>query len=273
MAARRLNAIEHFSPDILIFDEAHQATARTFRSVIRTGLKRKGARVVGLSATPGRSVDGESDDLRSLFGGRLMTSAELGARPVEALVARGILAKLVINTIQLPKQWDSVRVRRSTGAALSIDQLALNSARFWATVDAVNALGPQARVLVFGASLAHLYALAGALSSRGVTSGIVSYATAPNRRSELLRRFAVGEVRVLLNKQLLATGYDCPAITDVVLASPIRSPIMWEQILGRASRGPAVGGTNVGNIWELDDHRAMHTAVLSSARFLGDLWS
>ena len=78
---------------------------------------------------------------------------------------------------------------------------------------------------------------------------------------------------VLLNKHLLAAGYDCPAVSDVVLASPLRSAILWEQVLGRVSRGPSVGGTEVGRVWELDDHRSMHSKVLSSARFLGDLWS
>jgi DNA repair protein RadD len=93
------------------------------------------------------------------------------------------------------------------------------------------------------------------------------------RGRQVLARFEAGEISVLLNKQLLPAGYDCPAISDVVLASPVRSSILWEQILGRVSRGPAVGGTVAGRVWELDDHRAMHSKVLSYARFLGDLWS
>jgi superfamily II DNA or RNA helicase len=88
-----------------------------------------------------------------------------------------------------------------------------------------------------------------------------------------LERFAAGQISVLLNKNILATGYDCKSITDVVLATPVRSAVLWEQIVGRVSRGPAVGGTDVGVVWEIDDHRRMHGELLSYARYLGELWA
>ena len=273
LAARRLAAVERLDPDLLIFDEAHQAVATTFRRIVTQVVKSARSSVVGLSATPGRAMSDEGDDLRSLFGEGLLTSAELGKAPVEALISRGVLSKLQIEQLPLPRQWEGTRVRSLRGHFLSIDDLSINAARFWPVVRAVESRPRGSRTLVFGASLAHCYALAGALADRGVRAAVVSHATPLDRRRSLLARFEAGELSVLLNKQLLAAGYDCPAISDVVLASPVRSPILWEQILGRASRGPAVGGTVAGRVWELDDHRAMHSKVLSYARFLGDLWS
>jgi DNA repair protein RadD len=111
-----------------------------------------------------------------------------------------------------------------------------------------------------------------ALRDIGLRAETISHNTEPKLRQRILMRFGSGDIDILLNKSILATGYDCPAITDVVLASPIRSPILWEQILGRASRGPAVGGTKVGCIWELDDHRQMHGQVMSYLRYMKDLW-
>ena len=272
LAVKRLPAIEALGPDVLVFDEAHQAVARTFRTIVQQ-VARSGTAVVGMSATPGRRLEDEGEDLRGLFGNTLITSKELGRNPFESLVTRGVLSKLQINTLRLPPQWESIRVRSLQGRTLSVDELALNPYRFWSVVEAVRELGNDARALVFGGSLAHCYALAGAMISSGVRVGLVSYSTPSAKRHSLLTRFAAGELSVLLNKQLLATGYDCPGITDVVLATPVRSSILWEQILGRASRGPAVGGTRVGRVWELDDHRSMHQKVLSYARFLGNLWA
>ena len=273
LATKRLAAVEEFEPDLLVFDEAHQAVASTFRRVVREVMKSPAAGVVGLSATPGRSSADEGDDLRELFGGGLITSTELGRAPVEALIKKGVLSKLKIEPLPLPQQWEGTRVRRLHGRFLSSDELAINTARFWSVVAAIESRPSKSKTLVFGASLAHCYALAGALEDRGVSAAVVSHATPFLRRRSLIARFESGEISVLINKSLLGTGYDCPMITDVVLASPIRSPILWEQILGRVSRGPAVGGTSDGRVWELDDHRAMHNKVLSYSRFLGALWS
>lgn len=273
LAAKRLDELRRFAADLLVFDEAHQAVARTFHEIIRCQLSCNSGFIVGLSATPGRATVDEGDDLQDIFANHLVTADKLGRQPVAALREQGVLSALKMHLIDLPDQWEQIRIKSIEGKSLSLDELAIHPARFWATVDAIKGIPARSKVLVFGASLAHCYALTGALRAADISAETISHNTQPQRRASILARFAAGEFDVLLNKTLLATGYDCPAITDVVLASPIRSPILWEQILGRASRGPAVGGTAIGRVWELDDHRKLHGRVLSYARFLGDLWS
>jgi superfamily II DNA or RNA helicase len=272
LAAKRLDAITAYGPELLIFDEAHQAVAATYQPIVSVVMDDGRGKVVGLSATPGRSAMEEATDLRLLFRAQLITSPELGSSPVEYLRRHGVLSQLAIDLLPLPEHLDGMRVRDLTKRYLSIDELALEPSRFWAVVDAVASRPEESKQLVFGASVAHCVALAGALQERGLVAAVLSYETLPGRRRKILEDFRAGEINVLLNKTLLATGYDCPSITDVVLASPIRSPILWEQILGRVSRGPNVGGTKVGYVWELDDHRAMHADVMSYARYLGEVW-
>lgn len=272
LAAKRASQIQRLNPDLLVFDEAHQAVARTFKKLVRDQLSRNGW-ALGLTATPGRVADDEGEDLTHLFQNRLITSQELGSSPVKTLRERGVLSKIVIKTIELAPQWDQIRVTSSSKRSLSLDELSLNPARFWATVDTVTSLKKQSRTLVFGASVAHCSALTGALRARGVRCAVVSHMTPAERRRSILAQFASADLDVLINKSILATGYDCPAVTDIVLSSPIRSSILWEQILGRASRGPAVGGTAKGQVWELDYHKELHSSVLSYARFIGELWA
>lgn len=273
LAAKQLDGVRRFAGQILVFDEAHQAVARTFAAVVRAQLGVVGGRVVGLSATPGRSLPDEEESLGDLFSDTLITAPELGNDPVAALRSRGVLAKLEVKRIPLPLQWGQLRVSSASAQSLSIDELASHPARFWATVRTLEGMKPASKTLVFGASLAHCYAIAGALKAARVPAAVLSHKTPVAIRASLLARFAAGEVPILLNKTILATGYDCPTLSDVVLASPVRSAILWEQILGRASRGPVVGGKKVGRVWELDDHGKLHGRVLSYARYLGEIWA
>lgn len=272
LASRRNDEVAGACFDLLIFDEAHQATARTFKLAIDSVLRNSDSRVLGLTATPGRSDDIEGDDLVGLFSATLIVSNILGPDPVRKLRDLGVLSQVEVRTVPLPKQWEQVRVRSLDSNTLSIDALAANPARFWALVDTMADLGPSTRCLCFGASIAHCYALAAAVKQRGVEVDVISHRISPTRRSLALDRFHSGHTKILFNKSILATGYDCPGITDVVLGTPIRSPILWEQIVGRASRGKAVAGTSSSTIFELDDHRLMHGRVLSYARYLGELW-
>jgi superfamily II DNA or RNA helicase len=272
LAARRTRGIKAFNPRLLVFDEAHHAVARTFSNSINVLKQLNGVQIVGLSATPGRMSEFESQELSDLFSGELITSTALGPKPIDTLVQRGVLSRIDLKAIEVEKQWDAIRVRSVKGRSLSIDELALHAGRFWATVGSIENLPDDSKTLVFGASIAHCFALAGALCVRGIPADVVSHNTPDSRRKQILARFRHGDLKVLINKSILATGYDCPAISDVVLATPIRSASLWEQIVGRVSRGPAVGGTEVGRVWELDDHHSMHKKVMSYARYLGDIW-
>ncbi len=272
LASRRLAEIRAFGPDLLIFDEAHQAAARTCRRLVSDAYDETSTRVIGLSATPGRSIENENDTLSDIFGGTLVTPQSLAPDPVTALRRRGVLSAVELITIPLPKQWDCVRVGDTSKPSLPIDDLASNPARFWATVDAIRLIAEQGRCLVFGASIAHCKALCAGVSAAGIRAEVLSHETDKGQREESLKLFRAGGIDVILNKAILTTGFDLPELEDVVLATPVRSPIQWEQIVGRVSRGPAVGGTAVGRIWELDDHQRLHKRVLAAQRFSGDVW-
>lgn len=270
-AAKNLGRVKAYEATLLVFDEAHQAAAATYRRLVAEQVGSEKGRVLGLTATPGRSETGGTSDLAGIFGSQLITPRLLGENPIGTLRQMGVLCRLEFHRLPLPSHWESARLVSSETRA-SLDQLALNPHRFWSVV---NALAPRATItksLVFGASIAHCIALVVALRSRGVRAELISHDMADEQRRKTLAQFAVGEISVLVNKGMLATGYDCPLISDIFLATPVKSAILWEQIVGRVSRGSAVGGTPVGNVWELDDHRAMHKDVLSYSRYTSEAW-
>ena len=238
--------------DVVVFDEAHHVEAPLFREAVERIRVKRGAAVVGLSATPGRTGEEETERLVDFFQGRLLRSSKLRPDPIRSLQRRGVLAKLAFRDIPMPRSSRLPRAE-TTLRALSFDE-----DRFRALVRVAKKAAQDARVLVFTASVDHAHVAAVALRREGIAAKAVSSYDPDDVRRRVLQGFDGGYVRVLLNKTLLATGYDCPAVRHVVLATEVRSAILFEQIVGRASRGPLVGGNRRSIVWQFEDHLRIH---------------
>lgn len=57
-----------------------------------------------------------------------------------------------------------------------------------------------------------------------------------DERTENVNMFRAGDIDVLINCQVVATGFDHPATTTLILARPTRSRSFWLQCVGRATR-------------------------------------
>ena len=266
MIAARLKGGLVPDADIVVFDEAHHVEAPVFRRALECVRRRGTTAVIGLSATPGRVTAEETERLVDFFGGRLLTSEQLGREPIAALQSRGVLARIAFKSV--PRE----RGERPEGAERSTRDLTWDVGRFRAVVRLAEALAKKARVLVFTGSVDHARLLAAALRCRGTRAAAVSSRDSREARRGRLRAFERGELSVIVNKQLLATGYDCPSIRHVILATRIGSPILFEQIVGRASRGPLVGGHARSTVWQCDDHLAVHGLPQSYYRYSDYDW-
>ncbi len=261
--------------DLVVFDEAHHASAPQFMEAIKAvRASKQGSRAVmlGLSATPGRSQEAETEGLVALFRRQLIVSKQLGKRPVEALQDLGVLARLDFERIELERSWPGTVMEHASQRRLPISELETNVYRFDAAVRAILKVGSTDRVLVFTGSIDHAEALGAVLRSHGLKAEAISSRTGLDERDRILRSFQAGKIHVLLNKKLLATGYDCPAVRHAFLTVPIGSAILFEQIVGRASRGPAVGGNPRGTIWEIDNNLRINGYPSSYYRFRDFDW-
>jgi superfamily II DNA or RNA helicase len=245
--------------DLVVFDEAHRLGARTFRTAANALLETREAppALLGLSATPGRVDPEETEDLVSLFGGSLLKSDRLSPNPVRVLQKRGVLSKLSFKPLGKrppPPEAEGKRIVVATRACRALE-------------------ARGRKILVFAASVPGALVLAEALQSVGVSAAAVHSELTSTERKRAISNFAADKVRVLVNHRLLATGYDCPAVSDVVITSRISSPILFEQIVGRAARGPRTGGSPIGTIWEFDDNLGVHGLPQSYYRFRDFDWS
>ncbi len=241
----------------LVFDEAHQMAAPTFGDAVKAvrGLGREHEpALLGLSATPGRRDDEQTEWLVAAFGGNLLRSELLKPNAIKVLQRRGILARLDFRTIPAGSTMEGAPRAATANGVECVSRL-------FRQIPAAD------RALVFGVSIRHAHAIAAVLRATGVEAWAISANTADSRRRLLLAEFEARKIRVLVCRSLLATGYDSPGIRHVVLAGRISSPILFEQIVGRACRGPAVGGVAKSTVWQFEDHLALHGLPASYHRF------
>lgn len=257
---------------ILVIDEAHRVSASRFSEVVEKVYSYGNFRTVGLSATPGRHITDELGELSALFEGSLLRSEILGSDPVSYLVQENILSRTEIRTIN-ESEVLMPRLRDDNYDKLTNSDLALNSIRFWSTVDTILSLPKMSSTLCYCESIDHAYILCAAVIFHQKKAAVLTNRTNSSRRALILDLFRKGEIDVLFNVRLLTTGFDAPITDNVVLATPIRSAIAWEQIIGRTTRGAKVGGgKNRSIIWELDDHRSLHKTVMAQNRYLDLIW-
>ena len=244
---------------VLVFDEAHHLEAPTFKEALQSLTAATELAIIGLSATPGRRSQEETERLVDFFGGRLLRSTRLRPNAVTVLQRRGVLARVQFRDIPTRTQLQ--------GGSLSAERLAANQNRFTALIDLLRRIPRAENTLVFSASVSHGHAIEVVLERSGIPARVVSGYMTDSERERTLNSFEKGELSVLINKSLLATGYDCPAVQNVVLTVPIRSAIQFEQIIGRASRGPAMGGNAIATVWQFEDHLSLHGLPASYHRY------
>jgi DNA repair protein RadD len=244
----------------VVFDEAHHVVAPTYRRVLTAlGLghrknalgraERTGAPLIGLTATPGRSRDDETERLVRRFHGRLLEPDE-PFRSMGGFVDNGFLARPRLEVVRTGYQlqaytdegdeWERYkRLPRNTLRRAGRDR-----ARTAAIIaDLERRLEDLHSVLVFACSVEHAETLAEVLSQRGHRAVALHGGSPRALRHSAIRRFRERSIQVLVTCDLLATGFDAPNVDCVVLARPVESRVLFAQMIGRGLRGPKNGGT------------------------------
>ena len=220
----------------LIIDECHlvrrdeQSMYRKLVNKLRD--KRPTLPVLGLSATPYRLDSGylhDGDD-------RLFTRIAYDV-PVPDLLRNGVLSPLVgapvqhINLTNLARGGDEFKVSTYTDVVQSWME---DTAK---ALDSVMALAANRnKWLVFTCSIKHAQAVASYLNERGVTAWAVHNKMKLRDRDLALQKFRSGETKVIVNVNVLTTGFDVPSIDCIVMLRPTLSTGLYVQMLGRGMR-------------------------------------
>jgi DNA repair protein RadD len=97
--------------------------------------------------------------------------------------------------------------------------------------------------LVFGAGVEHATHIAACFERHGIPAAAVHSDCSDEERTSILARFKSGELRAVVNNNILTTGFDFPEIDLIGVLRPTQSAVLWVQMLGRGTR-PAEGKSN-----------------------------
>lgn len=255
---------------VVVFDEAHHVVARSYGEVLRAlGMDRQAnylghnyktaPPLIGLTATPARRQDDETVQLSRRFGGALV-EPDAPFRELRGYQEAGYLSRAeyvavptdhaVTFTQSEQRQFEIFRslptsLLRRLGNELGRTQQII--ADLEARLDQFHS------VLVFGCSISHARMLAEVLLRRGHRAASLDGTTDRAVRWKTIQRFRERHLQVLVNCDLLATGFDAPNVDCVVLARPVESPVLYAQMIGRGLRGVKNGGTEVCHIIDYQD--------------------
>ena len=240
---------------LVVFDEAHQSIARTYRRITEELTLDFRCALLGLTATPGRTwSDIDSDGkLAEFFAGNKVTLDVPGDNPVQFLIEGGFLARPTFRTLlaepglniddrEVDRISDALDIPEDIVASLSMGEKYVT-----AVLRAIDELlgNGHRRVLVFAATVVHAQVLTAVLVARNVRSEAVTGSTAGRVRERAIRTFKSDDEvpMVLVNFGVLTTGFDAPKVSAAVIARPTKSLVLYSQMVGRAIRGPKAGGT------------------------------
>ena len=242
----------------VVIDEAHHAAARSYRWLLRLVKKYPGVDVLGLTATPTRTAERERGWIATLFPDGILYETDLGSLISQSILSRPHMKEVDTGEeIQLSAKERQHLQQFSDYSPETLQRLADSISRNSAIVDHyVSNKDLYGQALVFATNVAHAMTLAERFQSEGIAADYVTHVMEQGHATpqELLADFDSGKLQVLTSVTKLTEGIDVPGAQTVLLARPTRSEILLKQMVGRALRGPAAGGTEDAYLVSFTDH-------------------
>lgn len=254
---------------IVIVDEAHHAAARTYRELL-LHIRKASANctVLGLTATPYRTSEDEAGSLKQVFPQDILFKRDL-----KTLISAGMLAEPIFRDLKtdvvIEETIDAKQIESLDQLPAPIaKQLATHQQRNHVIIDAyMRERKTYQKTIVFAINQTHALVLAELFERRGVKCGVV-ISSQPKAQQQTIEKFRAGALEVLINVNILTEGADFPDVQTVFLARPTTSSILMTQMIGRALRGKAAGGTSKAYVVSFIDEWATHIAWAQSQRLV-----
>lgn len=247
----------------LVIDEAHHATAKTYRKLIeRIESVVPKLRMLGLTATPFRTLKKEQGYLSKVFPNDIIYEIDL-----KQLIRNGILSEPIFEevktNIDLTEDMSKEQIEELLkGTKFEIDSIGGDTAKKIADNRERNSLivskyienkDKYGKTIVFAINKENVIALNALFREKGIRSDYVMsdvrdamglHNISSKDNSEKIKRFRKGgDIDVLINVNILTEGTDVPDVQSVFLTRPTFSKILMTQMMGRGLRGEAAGGT------------------------------
>jgi superfamily II DNA or RNA helicase len=208
----------------LVVDEAHHASAETYRRLISFFRPRF---ILGLTGTPQR---GDGENIVSVFQ-NVAHRMDLRTAIQQGLLVSIRCIRVTTNINMADVRFNGVRYN-------------LNDLETRLVVEERNALIVQTyrehaegkQAVAFCVNIRHAELLAAVFTANGVPACAVSGRLAQHERDQRLSEYHTGQVRVLCACDVLNEGWDSPDTEVLLMARPTLSRQLYLQQLGRGTR-------------------------------------
>lgn len=224
---------------LIIIDEAHRVNndRRGVYAHVIEKLKRNGARVIGLTATPyrlnqghlcdGKYFDGiaHETDVRYLIDNGFLCEV---VTPSEG--ERNELIKFDFSNLQISSTGDYTQA--------SIDKVANEQmdALYACVTEALQLSDGRKKFMIFAMSTQHIEPILRYLRSQGRTCAGVDATTPKHERKRIVDDFRDGKIKHLVNFGVFTTGFNVKDVDCIINFRPTTSPALYVQIVGRVMR-------------------------------------
>ena len=233
----------------IVIDEAHHSPAQTYQTIINyVDSQVENLKLIGLTATPFRTSENERGLLGDIFKDDIVYKVDL-----TDLIKRGILArphfeecstdlsfksspeelkkiqKFDIISEEIAKQMSQHKLRN----AMIVKHYVRHQSRYKQTI-------------VFAINRLHALVLKTLFEREKIACGVVisrDLQEQAHQNQDVIEQYQKGEIKVLINVNILTEGTDLPQTQTVFLTRPTVSSILMTQMMGRALRGERAGGT------------------------------
>lgn len=258
---------------LMVYDECHKIGAKETNKVIQDFSKSyEGNKkdFIGLTATPGRTTEdslenrifNEFFDRKIGIDIKLVDRISMGQNQARNRAAtsdvigyfqdRKILSKLIKEPLEyevdnelLEKLKKEFYSNREDYSPELITQIAANKSRNSVILNRLKELNTQGKpTIVFACSLDHAKMLSAFLNIENIPNSLVYGDMSVATRKKAIADFKDRDnpVNIIINYDILTTGFDSTNIDCVFITRPTKSVILYSQMIGRGLRGPQMGG-------------------------------
>lgn len=214
---RRLSDFDPYDFDMIITDEAHHATASTYKKVYDYFKPRVH---LGFTATPDRC---DKKDLNEIYEDVIFT------RDIRFGIKRGYLCD--VECIRVDVGMDLRKIKKTMG---DFNQKELGDEANRAPV--VHAIAEayykyaKGQTMIFATNVQHAQNIAALIEGAVVVTGDTK------DRDEIIKDFSDKKIPCLVNCMVFTEGTDIPCIETVIMARPTASQTIYVQSVGRGLR-------------------------------------
>lgn len=214
---------------IVVVDEGHHSTSKSYRKVLDWYASNESVRVLGVTATPDRA------DEEAL--GQVYETVAYDYE-IQDAIRDGWLVPVTQQMVHVAG-LDFSHCRTTAGDLNGADlaKVMEYEENLHRVVSPSIEIAGDRRTLVFAASVDHAERMAELFNRhRPGMAAWVCGKTPKDERRRILADFSTGHVQVVCNCGVLTEGFDNPGVEVVIMARPTKSRSLYAQMAGRATR-------------------------------------